>query len=111
MGCFDARSIRGGIRTPTRSVGVGYDRSTVVKSEMSDDPFELRAATEDHELEPAAAHASGSSRRWRVRSGRPGTRSQRRAGSVRAIAFAMGSAWRIMAVRSVGAQLLRRAVR
>jgi len=63
------------------------------------DPFELRAATEDHELEPAAAHASGSSRRWRGRSGRPGTRGQRRAGSVRVIAFAMGSARRIMALR------------
>ena len=34
-GFFDARSIRGGILTRARMVGVGCDRSTVVKSEMS----------------------------------------------------------------------------
>ena len=35
-GFFDARSIRGGILTRARMVGVGCDRSTGVKSEMSD---------------------------------------------------------------------------
>jgi hypothetical protein len=34
-GFFDARSIRGGILTRARMVGVGCDRSTGVKSEMS----------------------------------------------------------------------------